>query len=184
LRVRRCRQRRRHGVVLGWLPLDFPPQSFVWRSERCQGGSWSIISRRSRGRNVVRGEWRRGSIAIALIIWTWRGFCASVRRGSVGGRRRRGLARGIGICYRLFFRWQLFIAGKRNIGGGFEELLPELWHTISSAFRGRIWPLPTFEPSQTFFECSAYFSTIGNILVVTMRCARLKLWSISVSFMA
>ena len=39
--------------------------------------------------------------------------------------------------------------------------------------------LPTFDPSQTAFECSAYCSTIGKILEVTIRCARLKLWSIS-----
>lgn len=38
---------------------------------------------------------------------------------------------------------------------------------------------PTFDPSQTALECSAYCSTIGKILEVTMRCARLKLWSIS-----
>lgn len=37
----------------------------------------------------------------------------------------------------------------------------------------------TFDPSQTSLECSAYFSTTGSMLVVTIRCARLKLWSIS-----
>lgn len=37
----------------------------------------------------------------------------------------------------------------------------------------------TLEPSQTFLECSAYCSTTGRMLVVTMRWARLKLWSIS-----
>ena len=37
----------------------------------------------------------------------------------------------------------------------------------------------TFEPSHTASECFAYCSTIGRMLVVTMRCARLKLWSIS-----
>lgn len=42
----------------------------------------------------------------------------------------------------------------------------------------------TLEPSQTASECFAYCSTIGRILVVTMRCARLKLWSISVSQLA
>lgn len=35
------------------------------------------------------------------------------------------------------------------------------------------------EPSHTFLECSAYFSTTGRMLDVTMRWARLKLWSIS-----
>lgn len=33
----------------------------------------------------------------------------------------------------------------------------------------------TFEPSHTFFECSAYCSTMGRMLVVTIRWARLKL---------
>lgn len=37
----------------------------------------------------------------------------------------------------------------------------------------------TFDPSQTASECFPYCSTIGKIPVVTMRCARLKLWSIS-----
>lgn len=37
----------------------------------------------------------------------------------------------------------------------------------------------TFEPSQTASECFPYCSMIGRIPVVTMRCARLKLWSIS-----
>ena len=37
----------------------------------------------------------------------------------------------------------------------------------------------TLDPSHTASECFAYCSTIGRILVVTMRCARLKLWSIS-----
>jgi hypothetical protein len=108
------------------------------------------------------------------IVYMWRGICASMGGGGVGGRRWGSLARGVGIRYRLFFWWQLFIAGKRNIGGSFEELLPELWR-ISTAFQWCICLCPTFEPSQTFFECSAYFSTIGNMLVVTMRCARLKL---------
>ncbi len=36
-----------------------------------------------------------------------------------------------------------------------------------------------FEPSQTLRECSAYCSTIGRMLEVTIRWARLKLWSIS-----
>jgi hypothetical protein len=35
------------------------------------------------------------------------------------------------------------------------------------------------DPSHTSRECSAYCSTIGRILDVTMRWARLKLWSIS-----
>lgn len=39
--------------------------------------------------------------------------------------------------------------------------------------------VPTFEPSQTASECFPYCSTMGRIPVVTMRCARLKLWSIS-----
>jgi hypothetical protein len=39
--------------------------------------------------------------------------------------------------------------------------------------------LPTFAPSQTSLECSAYCSTIGRILVVTIRWARLKFESIS-----
>lgn len=38
----------------------------------------------------------------------------------------------------------------------------------------------TLEPSQTSRECSVYCSTRGNILVVTIRWAWLKLWSISV----
>ena len=37
----------------------------------------------------------------------------------------------------------------------------------------------TLELSQTFLECSAYCSTTGRMLVVTIRWARLKLWSIS-----
>ena len=39
--------------------------------------------------------------------------------------------------------------------------------------------MPTLEPSQTASECFPYCSTIGRTLLVTMRCARLKLWSIS-----
>ena len=39
----------------------------------------------------------------------------------------------------------------------------------------------TLEPSQTSLECEAYFSTMGRMLDVTMRWARLKLWSISVA---
>lgn len=39
--------------------------------------------------------------------------------------------------------------------------------------------MSTFEPSQTSLLCFAYCSTIGRMLVVTMRCALLKLWSIS-----
>ena len=35
------------------------------------------------------------------------------------------------------------------------------------------------EPSQTAEECWAYCSTTGRMLVVTIRWARLKLWSIS-----
>lgn len=37
----------------------------------------------------------------------------------------------------------------------------------------------TLDPSHTSFEWAAYCSTIGRILDVTMRWARLKLWSIS-----
>lgn len=38
-----------------------------------------------------------------------------------------------------------------------------------------------FDPSQTASECFPYCSTIGKMSAVTMRCARLKLWSISAS---
>jgi hypothetical protein len=46
---------------------------------------------------------------------------------------------------------------------------------------GRNWltSRQTFDPSQTVLEWSAYCSTIGRMLDVTIRCARLKLWSIS-----
>jgi len=37
----------------------------------------------------------------------------------------------------------------------------------------------TFDPSHTSLECSAYCSTIGMMLDVTILCALLKLWSIS-----
>ena len=37
----------------------------------------------------------------------------------------------------------------------------------------------TLEPSQTASECLPYCSIMGRIPVVTMRCARLKFWSIS-----
>ena len=69
------------------------------------------------------------------------------------------------ICYRLF------VAGEGNAGRGFEKLLPEL-DTPSQilrcieSFEGCE---HTFEPSQTFLEFSAYCSTIGRILVVTIR---------------
>lgn len=39
----------------------------------------------------------------------------------------------------------------------------------------------TLEASHTFLECSPYCSTRGRMLVVTMRWALLKLWSISCS---
>ena len=39
--------------------------------------------------------------------------------------------------------------------------------------------ITTFDPSQTSLLCFAYCSTIGKILLVTMRCALLKLLSIS-----
>ena len=41
------------------------------------------------------------------------------------------------------------------------------------------WGIVTLEASQTERECSPYCSTSGNMLLVTMRCALLKLWSIS-----
>lgn len=40
---------------------------------------------------------------------------------------------------------------------------------------------PTLVDSQTDFECSPYCSTSGRIFVVTMRCALLKLESISMT---
>ncbi len=42
----------------------------------------------------------------------------------------------------------------------------------------------TLELSQTFLECSAYCSTTGRMLVVTIRWARLKLWSISLGIVS
>ena len=57
-------------------------------------------------------------------------------------------------------------------------MLPELEGGISWGYGGSgDWR--TLEPSQTFLECEAYCSTMGRMLDVTMRWARLKLWSIS-----
>jgi hypothetical protein len=71
-----------------------------------------------------------------------------------------------------------FYTGQRNIGTGFEELFPELPRDQYASELGR--DLLALDPSHTAFECSAYCSTIGKILEVTIRCARLKLWSISI----
>lgn len=53
---------------------------------------------------------------------------------------------------------------------------PKLRRIVSRTSGFRLWVLreeeaciDTLEPSQTFFECTAYCSTTGRILVVTMR---------------
>lgn len=71
-----------------------------------------------------------------------------------------------------------FIAGQRDICAGFKEGFPKL-PTLVKFSRFFYLGSVTFEPSQTASECLPYCSTIGRMLVVTIRCARLKLWSIS-----
>jgi hypothetical protein len=86
---------------------------------------------------------------------------------------------GSGLVERFVSGRLLLIARERDIGAGFEELLPEL-ELLSVLGLGNRRHRFTFEPSHTSRECSAYCSTIGKMLDVTIRCARLKLWSISV----
>lgn len=74
----------------------------------------------------------------------------------------------------------LLVIRKRDIRRRLEEVFPEL-RLVSS-------PIPTlpphrvqtFDPSQTASDSLAYRSTIGRIEVVTILCARAKLWSISI----
>lgn len=82
----------------------------------------------------------------------------------------------------IFIRF-LLVAGEGDIGACFEELFPELYclcvstqglDSLVSETGGL-----TLAPSQTSREFSAYCSTTGRMLVVTIRWAWLKLWSIS-----
>jgi len=80
----------------------------------------------------------------------------------------------VGFCSGVLIDWRFLVAGKGDIGRRFEKLLPELREVKLVGVRLGI-GVGTLEPSQTFFECSAYCSTTGRMLVVTMRWARLKL---------
>ena len=69
----------------------------------------------------------------------------------------------------------LLVTRQGDVGTGFEELFPELEELSARLLKGNRRPVQTFEPSHTSRECSAYCSTMGRMLDVTIRCARLKL---------
>lgn len=121
------------------------------------------------------------------------GVCAEVAFGLEVEVLGRGGLVGGGLCFfgedglrcigrEGVFRGLLFVAREGDVGAGFEELLPELCvdGTLVTGICGPGGVVGhTLEPSQTFFDCSAYCSTMGRMLVVTILCALLKLWSIS-----
>jgi hypothetical protein len=113
-------------------------------------------------------------VAIFVVPWSSGVVC---RRLVVCVRRRF-----FNAC-RSFVVCELFVARERHVGSGFEKLLPELSNRSAKRPPYIIYPpprlSPTLDASQTDLQCSPYCSTTGRMLPVTMRCALLKLWSIS-----
>ena len=167
--------------------MNFTFEGFVGRGVLGEGGgfwlglvcgSWSDV-RGGNGEGVEEGVFFAFVVGRLRVVLRICGHgvvvvvCAGWR-ACVGGGRVRRVRRGVVLRHGII-GGKLLVAGERDIGAGFEELFPELWEGGQSSAGDMGGRSNTLDPSQTFLECSAYCSTMGRMLVVTIRCARLKL---------